>query len=37
MPIHEAPALEAGVALLQAYVFVLLSASYIQSSLSEEH
>jgi F-type H+-transporting ATPase subunit a len=28
---------EAGVALLQAYVFVLLSASYIQSSLSEEH
>lgn len=28
---------EAGVALLQAYVFVLLSASYIQSSLSDEH
>lgn len=28
---------EAGVALLQAYVFVLLTASYIQSSLSEEH
>ena len=28
---------EAGVALLQAYVFVLLSASYIQTSLSDEH
>lgn len=28
---------EAGVALLQAYVFVLLTASYIQSSLTEEH
>jgi F-type H+-transporting ATPase subunit a len=28
---------EAFVALLQAYVFVLLTASYIQSSLSEEH
>jgi F-type H+-transporting ATPase subunit a len=28
---------EAGVALLQAYVFTLLSASYFQSSLSEEH
>ena len=28
---------EAGVALLQAYVFVLLSASYVQSSLSDEH
>jgi len=28
---------EAGVALLQAYVFVLLSASYVQSSLADEH
>jgi F-type H+-transporting ATPase subunit a len=28
---------EAGVALLQAYVFVLLTASYVQSSLAEEH
>jgi F-type H+-transporting ATPase subunit a len=28
---------EAGVALLQAYVFVVLSASYVQSSLSDEH
>jgi F-type H+-transporting ATPase subunit a len=28
---------EAGVALLQAYVFVLLTASYVQTSLAEEH
>jgi len=28
---------EAGVALLQAYVFVLLTASYVQSSLADEH
>jgi F-type H+-transporting ATPase subunit a len=28
---------EAGVALLQAYVFVLLSASYIQTSLADDH
>ncbi|NJC73006.1 F0F1 ATP synthase subunit A [Planosporangium thailandense] len=28
---------EAGVALLQAYVFVLLTASYVQAALSDEH
>jgi len=28
---------EAGVALLQAYVFVLLTASYVQTSLADEH
>jgi F-type H+-transporting ATPase subunit a len=28
---------EAGVALLQAYVFVLLTASYLQGALADEH
>jgi F-type H+-transporting ATPase subunit a len=28
---------EAGLALLQAYVFVVLTASYLQGALAEEH